>query len=111
MATVTIKPNATQFITASAAAYYTVSAGATGEVREIDINNTDLTTAYNFSLYNVPSGQSASAGNSIMTSITIGAGTNYRLPYTLEMPSGGMLQAVANTASKLTVTISAVEYT
>lgn len=111
MATVTIKANATQFITASASAYYTVSAGAIGEVREIIINNTDTTTAYNYTLYNVPSGGSASAGNAIQTAVTIGAGTNYRLPYSLEMPSGGMLQAVANTASKLTITTSALEYT
>lgn len=110
MATVTIIPNATQFITASAAAYYTVSASAKGEVREILINNTDTANAYNYSLYNVPSGGSASAGNSFQTAVTIGAGVNLRLPYTLEMAAGGQLQSVANTASKLTITISAIEY-
>lgn len=110
MATTTIIANATQFITASPASFWTVSASVKGNLKEIIFNNTDQTTAYGVTVYHVPSGGTASAGNSILGATTVGAGTFIRVPFNTFLSASDQIQMVASTTNKITGTVSGMEY-
>lgn len=111
MATTTsVINNATAFITASAAAYWTVSAGVKGNLKEIVIANTSATTTMTVTVHSVPSAGSASSGNIIIPPFTVAVSTMYRIPFNTYLAASSAVQAVASVANLATITISGLEY-
>ncbi len=112
MATTTVKTQTPALITASLASYYTVSAGSVvGNVKNmLFCNTTTVGTDYNVTGYYLPSGQTASTSFMFMASTTISSGQTVRLPMNDFLAAGTQVQFVSNVANKISVLISAVEY-
>lgn len=106
----TPKAFATAFITASAAAYWTVSAATIGNLKEIVLSNTSSTTTCTVTLYNVQNAGSASSGNVICPPVSIAVSTMVRIPFNTFLTASSMIQAVSTTANLVTITISGLEY-
>ena len=108
--TATPKANATSFVTASAAAYWTLNASVIGNLKEILLANTSTVASVTVTLYNVPSAGSASSGNILCPPVSIAASNFVRIPFNTFLAASGTLQAKADTASIATITVSGLEY-
>lgn len=98
-------------LTATAATYYTVAASTKAIVQKLTIANTD-TVARTVTVYFVPSGGTASATNAIVSAYAVPAGFTAELSaeacgHVLE--AGDTIQALASTASVLSIRCSGVE--
>lgn len=97
-------------LTTSAATYYT----ATNVRSRIDSCALTNTTggAVTATLHLVPSGGSASASNRVLSAYSIAAGQTYVPPGIIGqwIESGGTLQALASSATSISLVASGVEY-
>ena len=102
---------AAQYLTASAATYYTAS-NCTSRVDNCTLTNTDA-GAIPVTVHVVPLAGSTSAANMIISAKSIAAGETYTCPEMVgkTIPSGSFVQALAGTASKVVMHMSGIEVT
>jgi hypothetical protein len=102
---------AAQYLTASAATYYT-SSNCTSRVDNCTFTNTD-TLAIPVTVHIVPLAGSASAANMVISAKSLSAGECYTCPELVgkTIPSGTFVQALAGTASKVVMHMSGIEVT
>ena len=98
-------------LTASTATYYTVPATARTIVKEMTVVNTDTTNPYNFTLYIVPSGGTASDSNVEFKTVTLQPLETRIFSRTCVMEPSSTIQALASSASKIAFSASGVERT
>lgn len=98
-------------IAASATTYYTASDGKT-RIDACALTNTTA-GAVTVTMYLVPSGGSASASNCILSARSIPAGTTFNVTSAIGqwLDTGGTLQALASSATSVTLVASGVVYT
>ena len=84
-------------------------AGATALARRIIVCNPTAATA-TFTLYLVPTGDTAGVANVIFSAVEITAGQTQIFDLEQEMDPGDFLAVMAGTAAALTVTISGVTF-
>lgn len=104
---------APSLLAATATKIYEVTTGIKYTImREISLNNTDTVTR-TFTLHIVPSGGSASATNMIFDAVPIQAAGAEPLNYSRAtvLKPGDMIYALADSASKVSIMISGIEYT
>jgi len=107
--------SATVALTASAATYYTVPSrpeNAITVVHGIILCNTD-STARTVRVHNIASGGTAAASNAIIYDATIEPNTTEVFCFgdgVWIIPAGGFIQALASSASVVTITINGAEY-
>src|SRR6185437_12957997 len=96
--------------------YYTAPQGPGNSVTAVHsfiLANQD-SAAHLVTLYNVPSGGSASNGNKILAAVSLPANTTWIGKYADEpivvIPGGGTLQALADANSVVTLTVGGKEY-
>lgn len=98
-------------IAASATTYYT----ATNVKARIDACTLVNTTAgaITVTIYLIPSGGSAAASNTVLSSYSVAAGQSYVVAGAIGqwLEEGGFLQAVASSATSVTLIVSGVEFT
>ena len=84
----------------SAAALYTVPAATVSTVGNLSFTNTSASPVA-ITVYNVPSGGTASASNQVVSAYTIAAGKTYVPPQLigLNLAAGATIQALAGTAA------------
>jgi hypothetical protein len=97
-------------LTASAAVYYTAPNGVTSTINNLSLTNTSASPVA-VTLYRVASGGSASAANMILSAFSLAAGQTYVPPQAigLQLSQGMTLQALASTASAVTIAGGAYE--
>lgn len=100
-----------QYLTASAATYYT-SSNCTSRVDNCTFTNTDV-LAIPVTVHIVPLAGSASAANMVISAKSLSAGECYTCPELVgkTIPSGTFVQALAGTASKVVMHMSGIEVT
>ena len=99
-------------LTGSAATYYTVTAPVLKTIiKEMTFCNTDLTTAYSFTLYVVPAAGTAGDANTEFKSVTLQPGETKVFGRTDVMEQGSFIQALGSTTLKIAMTIIGVERT
>jgi len=98
-------------IAGSAGTHYSVSPGAVGNIKEVLLCNIDTTTAYTVTVYFVNSGGSAGDSTTVIKAATVAAGTTVRFPFNTFIDAGGTVQALASTTNKISIRVSAVEFT
>lgn len=95
----------------SATTYYT----ATNKQARVDALSLCNTTggAITVTVYIVPSGGSADATNTVLSSYSIAAGESYVVSAAIGqwIEDGGTLRAVASSATSVTILLSVMEYT
>lgn len=86
-----------QVLTGSAATYYTAPAATRVRVTNATVTNTTA-GALALTAYRIASGGSASAGNTVISAKTIGAGETYNCPELINkvFAAGDFLQALGN---------------
>lgn len=94
----------------TAAAVYTVGAGITSTINNLSLTNTSAAPV-SVTLYRVPSGGTAAAGNCILSAFALAAGQSYvpQQAIGLQMSPGMTLQALATTAAVVTLAGGAYE--
>lgn len=99
-------------LTASAAVYYTVPAGAKTRIDAFSVANFSASPA-TFSIWLVPTGGSALTSNILISARSIAAGASARVPEAINqwMAGGGTIQVSASTGAAITITASGVEQT
>ena len=97
-------------LTASAASYYTVPANTITTISAMTLCNS-TGTARTATVHLVPSGGSASAANMILSARTIAAGESYNVSAAIgqSIPAGSIIQALADSATAVTITASGYE--
>lgn len=97
-------------LTASAATYYTVPANTITTISACTLTNTTA-GAVTATLYLVPSGGSAGVANCILSARVISAGESFNVGSAIgqSMAAGGTLQAVAGSATSITLVASGYE--
>ncbi len=102
---------AAQYLTASAATYYT-SSNCTSRVDNCTFTNTDI-LAIPVTVHIVPLAGSASAANMVISAKSLSAGECYTCPELVgkTIPSDTFVQALAGTASKVVMHMSGIEVT
>lgn len=99
-------------LTSSAATYYTATAPvAKTIIKEMTFCNTDLTTAYAFTLHIVPLGGSAAPANMEFNAVTLQPGETKVFGRSDVMEVGSFIQAFAGTNAKIAFSCSGVERT
>lgn len=98
-------------LTTSAATYYTATA-VKARIDALVLTNTSA-GAVTATVYLVPSGGSAGASNCILSARSLAAGESYVVPGALGqwLDSGGTIQALASSATSITIVASGVEST
>ena len=111
MAITPVKMVAGSALTSSLVTYYTVPA-TTKEaiVKEIEFCNTDTVTR-TVTLHIIPSGGSAGVANRVYSTLSIQAGETKNFSRSTVLLPGGFIQALADSASVVSMDISGVEYT
>lgn len=98
-------------LTTSAATYYTAT-NVRAQIQAMTLTNTSG-GAVTATVHLVPSGGSASASNCILSAKSLAAGESYKvieaIGQTLE--SGGTIQALASSATSITLVASGIEQT
>ena len=91
-------------LTAAAATYYTAPSATTATINNLSLTNTSANPVA-VTLYRVPSAGTAGAGNTILSAFSLAAGQSYVPPQAigLQMDPGMTLQALAGTASAVTI--------
>lgn len=99
-------------LTASAATYYTVPANTITTISACTLTNTTA-GAVTATVYLVPSGGSAGVTNCILSARVIAAGESYNVGPAIgqSMAAGGLLQALAGSATAITLVASGYEST
>jgi hypothetical protein len=94
-------------LTAAAVAYATASGASKVIIKQATFTNTD-TVARTITVYRVPSGGAAAAGNLIIQAQSLSAGQSYDPPSLKNMVlnPGETLQALASTAAVVNVFVS-----
>lgn len=100
-----------QYLTGSAATYYTAT-NCTARIDNCTLTNTDA-GAITVTVYIIASGGTASADETIIAAKSIAAGDCYTCPELVgkTIPSGSFVQALASTASKIVIHMSGIEVT
>jgi hypothetical protein len=98
-------------LTTSAATYYTAT-GVKARIDNLTLVNTtggSLTATVHL----VPNGGSATASNCILSAKSINAGDSYVVPGAIAqwLEAGGTIQALASSATSISIIASGVEYT
>jgi hypothetical protein len=109
---VTLKQfTAAQYLTGSAATYYTAT-NCTARVDNCTFTNTD-TVAVPVTVYIIASGGTASADETIISAKSLSAGECYTCPELVgkTIPSGSFVQALAGTTNKVVIHMSGIEVT
>jgi hypothetical protein len=91
-------------LTTSAATYYTSPASTVSTIGNLSLTNTSANPV-SVTLYNVPSGGTASAANALLSGFVLSAGQSYVPPSAigLQLAAGATLQALAGTATAITI--------
>jgi hypothetical protein len=91
-------------LTISPVPYYTANPGVTATINNLSLTNTSGAPVA-VSLFRVPSGGTAVAGNTILSGFSIAAGQTYVPPQAigLQLDPGMTLQALAATATSVTI--------
>jgi len=91
-------------LTTSAATYYTAPTNTTSTINNLSLTNTSASPVA-VTLFRVPSGGSAVAGNTILSAFSLAAGQSYVPPQAigLQLDPGMTLQALAVTATAVTI--------
>lgn len=99
-------------ISDSATTYYTAGTGVQTRLDKCTVTNED-SAARTFSIYLVPSGGSAGVTNQIIATRSVNVGETYTCPEIVGqwLNTGQFLQAIASSASKLTLRVSGIEVT
>jgi ATP-dependent protease ClpP protease subunit len=87
---------------------YTVPSGKKAIIKQILLANTSASSV-TITIYLVPSGGTAGAGNMIVSDITVNAKTVVTIDMAQVMNAGDFLVGVQSTSGAITVTISGVE--
>lgn len=97
-------------LTATAATYYTTPANTLTTISACTLTNTTA-GAVTATLYLVPSGGTAGVANCILSARTISAGESYNVGSAIgqTMAAGGFLQALAGSATSITLVASGYE--
>jgi hypothetical protein len=99
-------------LTGSAATYYTCTAPVTKTIiKEMTFCNTDVTTAYTFTLYIVPAAGTAADANTEFKAVTLQPGETKVFGRTDVMEVGSFIQGLASTTNKIAFSCSGVERT
>lgn len=110
---ITPQPITAALISDSATAYYTTPASVKrAQLKSVTIANPEA-EAYTVTLHLVPAAGTASDTNTVIYQKSVAAGETWQVPE-LEnkvLLAGGMLQALASTASKLNIQGTVLEYT
>jgi len=107
-----VKPVPTQLLAGSATALGTpVPSGVVQNLTRVSFANTD-TSAHQVTVYCVPTSGSPGAGNEVLPATTIQPGQTYVSPELsgLNMIAGDQLYAFADTANKVNITASGVQF-
>lgn len=98
-------------LTTSAATYYTATS-VKARIDALVLTNTSA-GAVTATVHLVPSGGSAGASNCILSARSLAAGESYVVPGALGqwLESGGTIQALASSATAITIVASGVEST
>jgi hypothetical protein len=91
-------------LTVTAVTYYTAPAGTTSTVNNLSLTNTSVSPV-TVTLYNVPSAGTAGVTNAFLSAFSLAAGQTYVPPQAigLQLAPGSTLQAMAGTASAVTL--------
>lgn len=95
-------------LTASAVTQYTVPDSTTTIVKQIVFCNTD-TSARTVTVYAIPSGGSAAAANTIFSAMSLQPGETKVIPMEMVLPTGAFIQALASSASVVSMRVSGIE--
>lgn len=97
-------------LTTSSATYYTVPANTITTISACTLTNT-TSGAVTATVYLVPSGGSAGVANCILSARVIAAGESYNVGSAIgqSMADGGTLQALAGSATSITLVASGYE--
>lgn len=109
---VTLKQfTAAQYLTDSAATYYTAT-NCTARIDNCTLTNTDA-GAITVTVYIIASGGTASADETIISAKSLSAGECYTCPELVgkTIPSGSFVQALAGTTNKVVIHMSGIEVT
>ena len=109
---VTLKQfTAAQYLTDSAATYYTAT-NCTARIDNCTLTNTDA-GAITVTVYLIASGGTASADETIISAKSLSAGECYTCPELVgkTIPSGSFVQALAGTTNKVVIHMSGIEVT
>jgi hypothetical protein len=95
-------------ITNAAATYITAAAALKTVITRARVTNSDASVAYTFTLYRVPSGGSALAGNILVNARSVPVGGSDLVPELngMVLNAGDTIQALASTTLKLNFTAS-----
>lgn len=98
-------------LTTSAATYYTAT-GLKARIDNLTLTNTTA-GAVTATVHLVPNGGSATASNCILSAKSINAGDSYVVPGAIAqwLEAGGTIQALASSATSISIIASGVEYT
>lgn len=99
-------------LTTSAATYYTVPANTLATISALTLTNSTGTAKY-ATLHLVPNGGSATASNMILSARVIAAGESYNVASAIgqTIPAGATIQALAESATTITIVASGYETT
>lgn len=100
-----------QYLTASAATYYTAT-NCTARIDNCTLTNTDA-GAIAVTVYIIASGGTASGDETIISAKSLSAGECYTCPELVgkTIPSGSFVQAFAGTTNKVVIHMSGIEVT
>lgn len=98
-------------LTTSAATYYTAPANTKARIDNLTLTNTTA-SAVTATVHLVASGGSASASNTIVSARSLAPGESYVVPGAINqwILAGGTIQALASSATAVTIVASGVEY-
>ena len=99
-------------LTAAAATYYTVGTSARAQIQAMTLTNT-TGGAVTATVYLVPSGGTAAASNTILSAKSIAAGESYKCIEAIGqwLEAGGTIQALAGSATSISLVASGIEVT
>ena len=95
-------------LTTSVATQFTVGSGKKNVLKQIILNNTSVSPV-SVTVHVVPSAGTAGASNAIVSSLVIGPTSQIIWSADIPMNAGETLQAVASTASVMTMTTTGIE--
>ena len=101
-------------IAGTATAYYTAPTTIKkAQLKSITITNSEVATAYTVTIYLVPSAGTAAIANMLVNARSIAAGETLHITEAENkvLAAGGMLQALASTASKINIQGTVLEFT
>jgi hypothetical protein len=99
-------------LTASAATYYTAGANTKAVIKAASLVNTTA-GAVTATVYLISSGGTAGATNTLISAKSIAAGETYNCPELVNhvLEAAGFIQALAGSATAITLVVSGVEVT